>query len=538
MSRLPVLIVGGGPIGLGLAGELGWRGQDAIMFEKTDGMVGQPKMDFVGVRSMEMCRRWGIVEWVHQAGYNRAYPQDCAWVDSLTGHEFGREPFAALQDERPLPQSPCSRGERCPQNFFDPVLQRFARQFPGVELRHEAEVIGFEEHADHVMARVRDVRSGAETEVKGSYLVGCDGGASMVRKQLGIGMSGEGALTHTTNVIFRCAGLEQLHDKAPAYRYIFIGPQGTWATLVAIDGRDHWRFSLVGSADAPHASEDEVRAAIERAMGKPFEFEITSVMPWTRRQLVADSYGSGRVFICGDACHMTSPTGGFGMNTGLQEVENLAWKLAAMLQGWGGKRLLDTYGSERQPIASRNISEATSNLRRMLTPRTKSPPPEIFLPGPEHDAARKQFGDEYTALMKREWFTPGIHLGYMYEDSPIIVPDGTPQPEDTVTTYVQTSRPGSRAPHVWVGPGRSTLDLFGRGFVLLSFGVADGASLAEAAAARGVPLAVEVLDHAEARAAYERALVLVRPDGTVAWRGDASPDARTAATIIDTARGA
>ncbi len=538
MTALPILIVGGGPVGLGLAGELGWRGQRCIMLERTDGVVGQPKMDFVGVRTMEFCRRWGIVKWVHEAGYNRAYPQDCAWVDSLTGHEFGREVFAALQDEPRLPQSTYSRGERCPQNFFDPVLARFAGQFPAVELRFEAEVLGFEERPDRVIAHTRNLATGAEQQVEGSYLVGCDGGSSMVRKQLGIGMTGPAALTHTTNVIFGCAGLEQLHDKRPGYRFIFIGPTGTWATLVAIDGRDHWRFSLVGSADAAHPGEAEVRAAIIRAMGKPFDFEITSIMPWTRRQLLADSYGRNRVFICGDACHLTSPTGGFGMNTGLQEAVDLGWKLAAMQEGWGGPHLMDSYGTERRPVAARNIAEATRNLQRMLTPRTKAPPAEIFLPGAEHDAARRAFGDEYTALMKPEWFTPGIHLGYVYEGSPLIVPDGTPPPPDDPNSYTQASRPGSRAPHVWLGPDRSTLDLFGRGFVLLRFGSASGEALEQAAATRGVPLVTQALTQPEAVAAYERALVLVRPDGHVAWRGDTAPDAATALTIIDTARGA
>ena len=536
----PILVVGGGPVGLAVAGELGWRGIACTLVEKTDGTITQPKMDFVGVRTMEFCRRWGIVPWVHAAGYNRAYPQDCAWVSSLTGFEFGRESFPPCEDEKPLPQSTYSRGERCPQNFFDPVLRRFAGRYPHVRLRHDVELIDFREDADGVTSRLFDHRAGREETIRTAYVIGCDGGASSVREALGIPMSGSPVLTYTTNVIFRCPDLEKLHDKKPAYRFIFVGPEGTWATLVAIDGRGCWRFSLVGDANQRKPSEAEMREAIARAMGKPFDFEILSTMPWVRRQLVADRYGSRRVFIAGDAAHLTSPTGGFGMNMGIQDAVDLGWKIAAVLAGWGGPMLLASYELERRPVATRNVGEATENLKRMLSTRDSLPSPEVFQPGPTGDRARRDFGERYTRLMKREWFTPGIHLGYVYEDSPIIVPDGTSRPPDEVMSYTQTSRPGSRAPHVWLGPDRSTLDLFGSGFVLLDFEATsrDRDQLVAAASRMGVPLSHVRLDHPEARRLYERRLVLVRPDGHVAWRGDAEPDIQEMLHVIDIARGA
>ncbi len=273
-------------------------------------------------------------------------------------------------------------------------------------------------------------------------------------------------------------------------------------------------------------------------MGREFDFEILSVLPWVRRQLVADSYGKQRVFIAGDAAHLTSPTGGFGMNTGIQDSVNLAWKLEACLRGWGGPRLLPTYELECRPVGIRNVSEATGNLKRMLSPRVKSVPTEMFDEGPAGDAARKVFGDGYTEMMRREWFSNGIHLGYMYEGSPVIVPDGTPQPPDEVSTYTQTARPGSRAPHVWLADGRSTLDLFGKGFVLLRFGSnpLPVAGLVAAAATCGMPLEVVDIVHPGAEALYERRLVLVRPDGQVAWRADVEPD--PAVGVIDAVRGA
>lgn len=536
-KRLPVLIVGAGPVGLALAGDLGWRGIDCTLVERGDGRIGQPRMDMVGIRSMEFCRRWGIVPWVESAGYNRDYPQDCAWVTDLNGHEFGREPFPSPAAEKCPPVSPQKR-ERCPQNFFDPVLERFARSTGRVDLRHLTELASFEDRGDHVVATLRDATTGERRTLEAQYLVGCDGGASTVRQALGIGMSGEPVLSYTTNVVFRCDGLEKLHDKKPAYRYIFIGPEGTWATLVAINGRDQWRFSLVGDAQKRQVTEEEMRRAIVRAVGREFDFEILSMLPWVRRQLVADRYRQGRVFIAGDAAHLTSPTGGFGMNTGILDAVNLSWKLAACVQGWAGPHLLDTYEAEQQPVAVRNVTEASENLRRMLSPRILKPDPAVFdQDSPNIEAARREYGQRYTDMMKREWFSVGIHLGYVYEGSAIVVPDGTPRPPNEVARYTPTARPASRAPHVWLAEGRSTLDLFGRGFVLLRLGAAPPAADALVAAAKATGLPLEVVDivHAEAEALYQRRLVLVRPDGTVAWRADAVP--ADAARIVDTVRG-
>ncbi len=393
----------------------------------------------------------------------------------------------------------------------------------------------FEERPDGVVATLRTADGRTET-IEADYLVGADGGASTVRQALGIEMSGKPTLTYTTNAIFRCPGFWKLHDTPKGYRFIFIGPEGTWSTIVAIDGWDRYRFSVVGDETRRTLTEDEVRTLIVRAMGKPFEFDVLSIVPWIRRELVADRYGTGRVFVTGDAAHLNSPTGAFGMNTGMQDAVDLGWKLAAMLAGWGGPRLMDSYEAERRPVALRNVREATANLERMISTRQKLSP-QVFQPGPEGDAARREFGDAYTATMKHEWYTLQIHLGYRYDASPVIRPDGTEPPDDPPMVYTQTSRPGSRAPHVWLAPGRSTLDLFGRGFVLLRFDkTADTAPLAAASAERGVPLEVVDIDHAEAREAYARRLVLVRPDGFVAWRGDAPPD--DPAALVELVRGA
>jgi FAD binding domain len=257
-----------------------------------------------------------------------------------------------------------------------------------------------------------------------------------------------------------------------------------------------------------------------------------------RRELVADRYGRGRVFIAGDAAHLMSPTGALGMNTGIQDAVDLGWKLEAALAGWGGADLLRSYETERRPVALRNVAASTENLGRMLSTRDRKPPPQVFTPGPEADAIRADYGAWFTETMRHEWFMNGFHLGYRYDESPIVWPDGTPPPPLETRTYTQTARPGARAPHVALPDGSSTLDLFGRGFTLLRIGsdAPSGEGILAAAAHAGVPIRVVTLDQPGVRDAYQRALVLVRPDGHVAWRADTEP-ARPSA-VIDAVRGA
>ena len=529
---LPILIVGGGPVGLALAGDLGWRGIDCVLIEQSDGSIYQPRMDMVGVRTMEFCRRWGLVGAVEGSPYPRDYAQDNVYATSLAGYELGRERFPGIGQAAPPPQSP-QRRERCPQNMFDPILREFAASQKAVTLRYRTRLVGFTQHAAQVSASAENADTGRD-EIAARYIVGCDGARSLVRETLGIPMRGNPALTYTTNVIFRCPDLLSLHDKGKAYRHILIGPEGTWATIVAINGRDQWRFSIIGSSAQREYTTAEIEDAIRRAVGRDFAFEILSVLPWVRRELVAESYRKDRAFIAGDAAHAMSPTGGFGMNTGIGDAVDLSWKLAAVLQGWGCDGLLDSYTAERQPVGARNVAEASGNLRRMLSVGRHA---DIADDTPQGAATRRKVGAEFSELMRREWFTLGIHLGYRYENSPICWPDGTPAPPDEARTYEQTARPGHRAPHAWLADGRSTLDLFGRSFTLLGFGAtaAEAAPLVEAARARGVPIEFVPLNEPNVAALYQRKFVLVRPDGHVAWRGDCVPD--DALRLIDVVRG-
>jgi 2-polyprenyl-6-methoxyphenol hydroxylase-like FAD-dependent oxidoreductase len=519
-----VLVVGAGPVGLALAGDLGWRGIDCLLIEQSDGAIYQPRMDLVGIRTMEHCRRWGIVKDVETSPYPRDYPQDNVYLTSLGGYELGREQFPPLGEEKPPPQSPQKR-ERCPQNLFDPILRAFAERQKSVALRYLTKLTELRFVDGGVVATVRDQRTGEARELSAEFVAGCDGAHSTVRQLLGIGMHGNPALTYTTNIIFRCADLAATHPGRKPYRYIFIGPEGTWATIVAINGGDQWRMSIIGGETPRDLSIDDIHAAIRRAIGPLLQYEILSVVPWTRKELVAESYRKGPAFILGDAAHVMSPTGAYGMNTGIGDAVDLSWKLAAVIEGWGGEALLDSFDAERRPIAVRNVREASSNLRRMLSTGRN----DELLDDTEAGAAlRRHVGAAMTEAMRREWFTLGMHLGYRYEDSPVCVPDGTPPTPDDTRHYIPTTRPGSRAPHVWLPDGRSTLDLFGKGFVLLRLGARapDVAPLVQAARQQRMPLEVVSIDDPTMTSTYEHRLVLVRPDGHVAWRGDDLADPR------------
>jgi 2-polyprenyl-6-methoxyphenol hydroxylase-like FAD-dependent oxidoreductase len=530
----PILIVGGGPVGLALAGDLGWRGVRCTLIEQTDGSIYQPRMDLVGVRTMEFCRRWGLVGAVEASPYPRDYAQDNIYLTSLAGYELGRERFPGIGQAPPPPESP-QRRERCPQNMFDPILREFAASQKSVTLRYRTRLLSFTQDSEAVTATVENADTGAREQILARYIVGCDGARSLVRDTLGIGMSGNPVLTYTTNVIFRCPHLLSLHDKGKAYRHILIGPEGTWATIVAINGHDQWRFSIIGGSEQREYTKEEIATAIRRAVGRDFEFEILSVLPWVRRELVADHYREGRSFIAGDAAHAMSPTGGFGMNTGIGDAVDLSWKLAATIEGWAGDGLLNSYSVERQPVGARNVTEASGNLRRMLSVGGH---PDIYDDTPQGAATRAQVGREFSEAMRREWFTLGIHLGYRYEGSPICWPDATQPPPDEARAYVATARPGHRAPHAWLADGRSTLDLFGRGFTLIGFDAepADAAPLLDAVRARRVPMEFVALREPQVAALYGRRFVLVRPDGHVAWRADRMPD--DPLHLIDVLRGA
>jgi hypothetical protein len=306
-------------------------------------------------------------------------------------------------------------------------------------------------------------------------------------------------------------------------------------TIAAVDGRDLWRLNIrnvkqeqIDTLNAPEK--------LRHALGENIPSELLDVRPWTGHCVVADKYQAGRVFLAGDAAHLNWPTGGFGMNTGVGDAVDIGWKLAAVLQGWGGGHLLDSYTAERKPIAMINVNEA-AEMRASYDNQTPFSP-NI---GEDSDEGKQLREKARVAIMRTrakefQHDSAGIELGYRYENSPICVADGTSAPELDHGLYVPSTWPGARAPHVWLKDGRSTLDLFGKGFVLLNFSPANTSAITNAAKQVGLPLEVVTLKDEKVHETYERDLVLVRPDGHVAWRSDSVP--ATVNEVIDKVRGA
>lgn len=531
-TRVQVLIVGGGPVGLGMAIDLGKRGVSTALADLTDGTVEHPRTGLVAIRTMEMARGWGLADRIRNAGFPDDYDLSMVFCTSLNGLLIDREPYPSMRDTPTPPETP-EKKQRCPQFWMQPILAEAARSEPLNDIRFNHRFDDFTQDADGVTSTVRNLLTGETMTFRSEYLLACDGAASSVRESLGIAMTGR-HLSFSVNVLITAPGLVDKHKMGPAERYLFVGPEGTWGNLTVVDGKDIWRLTVLGNEEKMDLATFDPHYWVKRALGSDdIAYQIDSVIPWRRAEMLADRFTQGRVILAGDAVHTTSPTGGMGMNTGMQEVMDLGWKLEALVKGWGGPALLDSYEFERRPVAARNLSFSTGNFRAWQEVPETSAIDELTEEGARQ---RRIVGETMRESTKVEWESTGLQIGHRYQGSPICIPDGSPETPDDFSIYVPTARPGSRAPHAWLSDGRSTLDLFGRSFVLLAFRPGgDTAALQLSFAERGVPLAVEVIDNPSIAALYERAFVLVRPDGHVAWRGDEIVGCET---IADTVRGA
>ncbi len=528
-----VVVVGGGPVGLAMAADLGWRGVPCLLVERRDGRISLPRMNGVNARTMEFCRRWGIAHRVRDAGWPKDFPRRFLYKSSLTGNEFHRIDLGLMTPS--LEGHSPEHFQRCPQMWFDPLLRDFATEFTSNELRFGWQLEGFSDDGDHVVVELTDVDTKRREVVRAQYLVACDGARSAVRDTLGIGVEGSPQLSREVSIYFESDAVLTLPGSSVATMTWLIGPEGMWGVLSAVDGRRLWRVWVTHLPEGLDADAVDAERLVRQACGCDFQFQIVGVAPWDRQECVAQRYGKGRVFLAGDAAHSFTPTGGFGMNTGIQDAVDLSWKLEGVLAGWADPRILDSYDSERRPVAIRNAREATLTFERL---RRIPGFAAIGDASAEGDTAREDLRHYLQeGEFDREYRNEGIVLGYRYDESPICIPDGSPASADDVMRYEPTARPGARAPHLWLEPGRSTLDLFGRGFTLLALGPEPPPirGLVMAASQRGVPMTVVELSEPRVLECYERPVVLVRPDGHVAWRGVAAPDDPLG--VIDVVRG-
>jgi 2-polyprenyl-6-methoxyphenol hydroxylase-like FAD-dependent oxidoreductase len=520
MKQVPVLIVGGGPVGLTASILLSRQGVRSLLAERHPGTAIHPKSRGINARTMEIFRQCGVESAVRNAGLSPERTGLIVWARTLAGEEIERRAptRSSLASAGLSPARNCV----CAQDDLEPVLRASAETQGLGDVQFNAEVNDFDQDETGVTAILVDRRDGSEMRVRAQYVIAADGAQSQVRRRLGATMIGRENVYESVNIHFN-ADLRPWTEHRPAALYYIENPK-IRATFLTINGIDRWGF-LVNNLSAygyraeeftPERSAELIRLAV----GVPdLAVKVLGISPWTASAHVAAEYRRGRIFLAGDAAHEMPPTGGFGLNTGVQDVHNLAWKLSAVLAGAASDQLLDTYHDERQPVGRLVTEQSLANTLSMG--RVGGP-----TPGPV--TARPEFLNEQ-----------GLIFGASYT-SRAVVPDGTEPPPiaDPVTQYVPSARPGGRAPHVWLerdGQRQSTIDLLG-GFVLMTG--ADGQAWEEAArilaSSIELPLETYIIGGSGAadpegrwREAYDvddGGAVLVRPDGHVGWRSkSASP---------------
>ena len=542
-ERVPVVIAGGGPVGMIVAIELGRRGLRCVLLNDRPTTATHPKANAISSRTMEHLRRLGLASAVRARGLDDDHPTDLAYFTRLTGYEIGR--YRQPSRREALAEAEAGTGRwaspepphRCSQLFLEAELKKAVDSLPSVEVRFGWKLEEFRDRGDGVTALARQSDGDGELVYETDYLIGCDGAASLVRAALGIELAGESGVIRPMMGGPMYATYFEADPKAgwfaqdPAWQYWILNPE-IRALFIPVDGRDKFLFiAALGTGDG---GVRDPTAMIHRAAGTGFPLRVISAQNWTAGYaLVAERYGRGRVFLAGDAAHLFTPTGGMGMNTGIDDAVNLAWKLAAVIEGWGGEGLIDTYESERRPIGARNTAFASRFADSIGGMPVGAAIEEDSGAGRAARAALKPLVEEHAHY---EFTIPGIFLGLSYAGSPIVVPDGVAPPPDRPNEYVANACPGARAPHVRLAGG-VLYDRLGPGFTLLRLGDgADAEPLRASAEARGVPLTETTVDDAGARELYGADLVLVRPDHHVAWRGDRLPRDRGA--LIDRVRGA
>ena len=516
-----VLIVGAGPVGLTLCIDLGKRGIPCTLIERNEAPLGYPKMERCNPRTMEIFRRLGLADAVRAAGYPPDWPMDTYLVFDLMRPPLFKMAHPtvaqarAKRDDTTDDSMPLEPYQIISQYTLEPLLKSIAEQIDDVTVKFGHELLSFAQDADGVTAEVKKA-GGERLAIRSRYLVGCDGGSSVVRKQLDFRMDGEPHLLEMRQALFHCP---QLYEKvsAPRARH-YHRIDDHWTLMIVQDSRQHFTLHAVVDND------EDMATLFAKMVATPVQFEMLHCAKWVQRLLLSEHYLKDRVFIAGDAAHLVIPTGGLGMNTGVGDAIDLSWKLAATLRGWGGPKLLQSYEAERRPVGAINVKASGGGTAGRMKWRA------AYRPNIDEDTpAGRAALDNLLSIARDEapksFRVIGAELGYRYAGSPVICDEpGGPAPN--IEEYQPTSWPGARLPHVWLQPGKvSVHDRIGDGFTLLRLGPerANADAVAQAFAALGAPFAVLDVDNDAARRAYGFDYLIVRPDLHVAWRGNALP---------------
>ena len=520
-----VIIVGAGPVGLTLAVDLGKRGIACTLIERKPEPEFLPKMERCNARSMEMFRRIGVAEKFRAAGLDASVPMDVFIITSMTERPLLRLQYPSVNEAREDIRNvndgtmPLEPYQLISQYTVEPLLKSVAETLPSVTLRYGCEFVEFAEREGRVDVVCRTLDGATET-ISGAYLVGCDGGGSPVRRQLGIKLRGEANMLQLRQALYRC---DELFDRIPlgqgpghGRHYHVADAQATF--LIMQDSTKHWTLHAVVDSD------EAMKEQFEKTVGMPVQYEMLYCGQWRQNLMLADSYGNGsRVFLAGDAVHLVIPTGGLGMNSGVGDAFDLSWKLAATIQGWGGPNLLKSYEIERRQIGERNVgaSRYASLGRRKWRSQYR---PEMRDATPEGQAARDNLARIASVEQRKTNEMIGAELGYRYVDSPIIdnIPGG---PEHSFREYTPTTWPGARLPHLWLKDGTPIQDhIPTEGYTVIRLNPThDIDPLINAFRARAVAIKLLDLNEPIGRNIYERDLLLLRPDMHVVWRDNKPP---------------
>ncbi|SDW74662.1 FAD-dependent monooxygenase [Roseicitreum antarcticum] len=519
-----VLIVGAGPVGLTLAVDLGMQGIKCILLEKKDAPEFLPKMERCNARTMEMFRRIGLSQQIRDAGLDGDVPMDVFVVTKMTEAPLLTLKYPSVNEalaevsESETSEHPAEAYQLISQYTLEPLLKSVADKLPSVDVRYGTEFVDFTQDAHGVTVQLRD-HNGQDFSLRAPFMVGCDGGSSLVRKGLDISLRGEGNILRLRQALYRS---DDLFDRIPLGagpgqgRHYHVADDKS-SFLIMQDSTKHWTLHAVVDSDA------EMAQQFEKVVGTEVDYEMLYVGEWKQNLLLADRYAGGRVFLAGDSAHLVIPTGGLGMNTGVGDAFDLSWKLAATLQGWAGPNILRSYETERRQVGDRNVgaSRYASQGRRRWRAQ--------WAPGfnddtPSGRELRTNLARVADVEQRKTNEMIGAELGYRYVDSPVIW-DEPGGPEHAFRVYDPTAWTGVRLPHVWLAPGKSINDTLGRSFTIIRFASnPDPADeLVDELRARGAPVAVCDLPDPRLRAIYGRDYFLVRPDLHIAWRGNAMP---------------
>ena len=520
-NEVDVLVAGAGPVGLMLAIDLGRRGIRTLLIEKDPTTKAWPKMDRSNARTMEFFRRMSFADKVRALGYPGDASMDVLVVTSLNEPPLTVLKYRTVDEHREViartrdGSEPLEPYQLVSQNDLEPLLVSIAEDLPTVSVRFGCELVDFSQDDGGVHAQIRDAEGNVES-LEASYLAGCDGGVSTVRKRLGVPLQGRGGIAEQMQITFRSDTLFDRIQIGKGRHYYFADERR--AGIVVQGSRREFTLNL-----RPYEGMD-LRDEVASRIGLDVEFEVVNSRRWKLHLLLAERYREGRVFIAGDAAHLVIPSGGLGMNTGVGDAIDLSWKLAGTIQCWGGPGLLDSYETERRKVGARNVQAAGWAAEGMfLWQQTWRP--EINDDTPEGAKVRAEVAASASVNNRRVYEMIGVELGYSYAGSNLIAyePDNI-EDWDTLV-YTPHARPGVRLPHVWLSDGRAIQDLLEDGYVLLDLnGDTETDAVTAAFAEGGAPLQVLHLDEPEARAVYGASLLLLRPDMHVFWRGDRLDD--------------